>query len=199
MRDGDPGASEGVGPSRRLRPGAAPAEQRQRDTGHQGAELPLKGESALPVTCWFAHKGSLVDTPGLHLAQETPWLRIGRLSRSGNPVKGSPPRTPPCPPSPAAWAQHPPQGRGWHAASIPERREVPGSDPGKAGGGGKPWAQKSLRCRGAGVWPGVRGRGRQSSAAGGVAPCPAPGLVAGPWAVQSDLRPQPLQLFKGLS
>lgn len=98
-----------------------------------------------------------MDTPGLHLAQETPWLRIGRLLRSGNPVKGGPPRTPPCSPSPAAWAQHPPQGRGWHAASIPEWREVPGSDPGKAGGGGKPWAQKSLRCWGTGVWPGVRG------------------------------------------
>ena len=151
MKDGDPGASEGVGPSRRLRPGAAPAEKQRRDTGHHRAESPLKGKGAPPVTCWFAHKGSLVDTLGPRLARETPWLRFGRLSQSGNPAEGGPEDAHPasCPRQPGHSIHL--RAGGWRAASIPERQDVPGSDPGKAGGGGKPWAQKSPRCWGAGV------------------------------------------------
>lgn len=42
MKDGDPAASGGVGPSRRLHALVAPAEP-QRDTGHHGAGAPLKG------------------------------------------------------------------------------------------------------------------------------------------------------------
>lgn len=199
MKGGDPGASEGVGPSRRLRPGAAPTEQQQRDTGHHRAESPLKGKSVLPVTCWFAHKGSLVDTPAHAWHEKRLGLDLGDCHDLVTRLKKAPEDAHPAPcPRQPGHSIHLRAG-GWHAASIPERRDVPGSDPGKAGGGGKPWAQKSPRCWGAGVWPGVRGRGRQSSAAGGVAPCPAPGLVTGPWEAWSDLRPQPLQLFRGLS